>query len=131
MSVLWTISALDEPMHQWLNDLGVLFPLQPSRLPTGAEIKSALADFSGYDVKIADRGIGSAWEADIVDQRGAEHGWAFLRIIKFTGDDQPQELYFEKGSEPLMTALLSRLTPICGPLALIPDTGDLPTVIDS
>ena len=131
MGVIWCVFPLDDVMQDWLRDLEIPFPRKPSRLPTGAEIKRALAELSGYQVQITENGLGAHWEADIVGPRGAdEDGWALLRILKYAGEDQPQELYFEKGCEPIMVAILSRLTPVCGPLALLPDTGDPPSVID-
>jgi hypothetical protein len=132
MGVLWIVLPLDEPIKRWLDNLGISFPAKPSRFPTGTEIKTALAEMRGYDVTISDNGLGGCWEADIVDRRGAdEYGWALLRILKYAGDDQPQELYFEKGSEAVMAAILSRITTVCGPLVLVPDTGDPPIVIDA
>lgn len=130
MSVLWTVWPLDEDARRWLTEIQVPFPDQVSRFPVGREIKRALTDLPGYQVEITDNGIGASWQALITSESGADEGpWTLLNVSEYTGDELPQKLWFEKGWKSLITTILKRLAPACGPLVLIPDTGDTPTVI--
>jgi hypothetical protein len=132
MGVLWTVWPLDSEMRQWLDELGIPFPAKASRFPTGTEIKAVINGLAEHQVEITDNGTGKPWQAFVTHRRGADgHGWTLLNISEYSGDDQPQNLWFEKGWPPLIVLTLERLTPQCGPLVLIPDTGEAPTVIDS
>jgi hypothetical protein len=132
MGVLWTVWPLDDDMQKWLTELGVSFPQRTSRFPTGNEIKKALTELDGCAVEVTDNGIGFSWQALITDRRGADnYPWTLLNVSKYSGDEEPQELWFEKGWEDLIVSVLARLPPVCGPLVLIPDTGELPRAIDS
>lgn len=80
-----------------------------------------------YDV-----GVGKHWGAFIVSPFGGDIGeWADLKITSFSGDDQEQELYFEKGSESLIVLILKQLAQKCGPLVLIADAGGAPQIVSS
>jgi len=130
MGVFWTVWPLDEDVRRWLTEIQVPFPDQVSRFPVGGEIKRALTDLPGYQVEITDNGIGASWQALITSESGADEGpWTLLNVSEYTGDELPQKLWFEKGWESLITTILERLVPACGPLVLIPDTGGTPTVI--
>jgi hypothetical protein len=130
MGILWTVWPLDDGMREWLDEQQVSYPDKPSRLPTGAEIKSVLALLGDYDIELTDHGLGAPWQASIVHKEGGDAGqWTLLNISNYSGDDLPQELWFEKGWESLITDILKHLSAGCGPLVLIPDTGGEPTVI--
>ena len=60
---------------------------------------------------------------------GIEHAWAILAIAEYSGDDEPQKLYFEKGHEPLIREVLRRLAQRCGPLVLLDDAGGPPAIV--
>jgi hypothetical protein len=132
MGVLWTVWPLDNEMRQWLDETGVPYPAKASRFPTGAEIKAALDDLTEHQVEITDNGIGGSWQAFVTHKCGPdEHEWTLLNVSEFSGDEHPQKLWFEKGWPSLIVLILERLTPKSGPLVLIPDTGETPSVIDS
>jgi len=117
-------------MCAWLEEQKISYPKVPSRFPTGAEIKSVVNSLRGYNVEIIDNGIGSSWQASIVHATGGDTGaWTLLNISTYSGDDEPQHLWFEKGWESLITEILQKLTVACGPLALMADSGGEPTVI--
>jgi hypothetical protein len=130
MGVLWVVWPLDDQMCAWLDDLKIFYPKVPSRFPTGSEVKSVVNSLSGYNVEIFDNGVGASWQASIVHMMGGDNGaWTLLNINTYSGDNEPQRLWFEKGWESLITEILQKLTYACGPLVLFADTGDDPTVI--
>jgi hypothetical protein len=128
MGIMWTVWPLDGDMINWLTSQNIEFPSSASRFPTGFEIKRLLAD-PALLVKINDNGKGKIFQALIEDKAGPKHRWANLMITDYTGDEEPQKLYFEKGDETLIWDVLKQLTTHCGPLALIDDAGDPPRVI--
>jgi len=130
MGVNWAVQPLDDEMKSYLDETGIDYPNNPSRLPTGREIKEVVAALSGFNVEISDNGVGDFWQAQIVSKRDPEE-YALLNIEKYSGDDQEQELWFEKGSEDVIISILKKLSKMSGPLVLIPDTGDEPTVIST
>ena len=130
MGILWTVWPLDEKMCAWLDETGVAYPDVASRFPTGREIKEVVAGLVDFDVEITDNGLGAAWQAFVVSRAGGDTGpWTLLNVSEYSGDDQPQELWFEKGWESLITSILAALAVRAGPLVLIADTGDDPVVI--
>ena len=121
---------LDDQMCAWLDEQQIAYPKAPSRFPTGAEIKRVINSLNGYNVEVNDNGVGASWQASIVHESGGDSGpWTLLNISTYSGDAEPQQLWFEKGWESLVTEILQKLTNACGPLALIADSGDKPTVI--
>ena len=132
MGTLWTVWPLDHEMKSWLDDIGVSYPKEISRFPTGREIKDVLDTLSNYDVKITDNGIGSIWQAFIASKKGAAHDeWTLLNVSQYAGDDKEQELWFEKGWESLIIAILEKIAEKSGPLALIADADGEPLIITS
>lgn len=132
MGVLWTVLAtVDSETKEWVDSFGVEFDCENSRYPTGSEIITALESLSNnYDISITDNGIGYNWQAFICSKKGADHGpWTLLNITKFQGLEKENEFHFEKGFPELIEIILKKLTPICGTLALVPDTGDDPVII--
>jgi len=130
MGILWTVWPLDDEMKSWLDETGVDYPKEPSRFPTGREIKEVIAGLQEFDIKINDNGIGSPWQASIVSKSGGDSGeWTLLNIQEYSGDDEQQKLWFEKGWESLIASILREITKSCGPLVLIADCGGEPQVI--
>ena len=130
MGVLWSVFPLDHRVRQWLDELEVPYPDKPSRYPTGAEVKAVLRSLNSYKVEITERGVGRDWNASINWAADAGKGpWASLRIIEYSGDDLPQEIWFSGGWSEPMTEILRGLSVTCGPLILVPTTGELPEVI--
>lgn len=134
MGVMWLVFTLDEQIRVWLNETGIVYPDVPSRFPTGREIKDVIATLSDYDVWINDKnGIGSVWQATVFSKSGGDtedwEEWALLNVSEYTGDDEPQELLFEKGCESLIVRILDQLSKSTGPLVLVNDAGDDPMII--
>lgn len=129
MGVMWTVWPLDSEMTIWLSEQGISFPALPSRWPTGSEIKRALVDL-GLTVQITDNGHMAPWHAFVKEAADdPENKWALLIIQDYSGDHEPQKPHFEKGHEPLIRRIISRLAFACGPLVLINDADSVPEVI--
>ncbi len=132
MGMLWTVWPLDAATKSWLDEMGMTYPNRTSRFPTGGEIKDVLNKLSDYQVTIVeDRGLGGAWQALIEHHEGEEAPRTRLNITQYTGDHEPQQLWFDHGSEQLIEQILKNLSVLCGPLLLIPDIGVKPTLITS
>jgi hypothetical protein len=128
MGVLWTVWPLDEQMTDWLSNQNIAFPDLASRFPTGREIRAVLSVFPAT-VEIVENGIGGAFSATVYEGAAGDERWTVLQITHYTGDDEPQELWFEKGHESLIKDIMARLAMSCGPLTLIADVGDPPQII--
>lgn len=132
MGILWTVWPLDDQTKSWLDSTGIKYPKEPSRFPTGREIKDVVRGLVGFNVEITDNGLGSHWQASIVSKQGGDTGeWTLLNITEYSGDDAEQKLWFEKGWESLITSILRELSKHSGPLVLIPDVGGDPIIISN
>jgi hypothetical protein len=129
MGVFYIIQPFDDEMASFLQAMGAAVPRSraPSRNPTPGEVRavcSALRDFkTKFNVKPK-----SHWQAVIdctTDDRGT-----ILNLEKFKGaEDEPHAVVFEKGSPSLILEIVKRLAKQCGPLVVIPDTGDAPIAV--
>jgi hypothetical protein len=131
MGILWTVWPTDDQMKEWLDSEGVEYPKSVSRFPKGIEVKEVLNNLEGYTVQIFDNGIGNTWQADIHSTAKPEEIWTLLNISEYSGDDEPQEIWFEKGHEELIKLVLKKISEICGPQVLIADAGGEPQVINA
>jgi hypothetical protein len=117
-------------MNEWLKTESITPTQQESRFPTGSEVAHVLRSLADHEVKINNNGIGAHWQGFISSKNLPEKYWALLNIREYTGDDLPQEIYFEKGDEELIKLILKKLTYHCGPLVLIADCGGAPQLIN-
>ncbi len=130
MGVLWTVLPLDNEIKSWLEELGLAYPGGSSRLPTGQEVKEVISSLKEFDIEIIDNGIGAHWQAAIVSKLGGRNDeWTLLNINEYSGDNEEQKLWFDKGSERLITQILEELSRKTGPLVLIADTEGDPLII--
>ena len=131
MGILWTVYPLIDEMKKWLDSEGVTYPNSGSRFPTGSEVKEALAQMNGVKIIITDNGLGAFWQAWIESESSPKELWTNLNISKYSGDGELQEIWFERGHDSLIKLVLKNICQKCGPLVLIPDTGDLPEVVNA
>lgn len=129
MGVLWTTYPLNDEMTEWLDSLEVPYPKTPSRFPTGREVKDAIAELGGVKVTIRDNGVGATWQAWLESESKPDELWTLLNITNYSGDNESQEIWFEKGHDQLIKQVLAVICKKCGPLVLIPDTGGDPEVV--
>ena len=88
------------------------------------EVCGALRDYkTEFNVKPK-----SHWQA-VIRGHGADEG-TILNVEKFKGaEDKPHGIWFEKGSPALILEILKRLAQHCGPLVVVPDTGNAPVAV--
>jgi hypothetical protein len=128
VGILWTVWPLDDQMKKWLSELSIEHPNVRTRFPTGNEVKQTLANLEGYRIDVIDNGLSHSWQAWIESDREPDK-WTLLNITSYSGDDEPQEIWFEKGHEDLIKQLVQLFAQRCGPLVLIADVGGDPMVI--
>ena len=131
MGVLWTTYPLNDEMTEWLDSLEVSYPKTPSRFPTGREVKDAVSELNGIKASIRDNGVGGSWQVWLESETKPEEFWTLLNITNYSGDNEQQEIWFEKGHEHLIKQVLAVICAKCGPLVLIPDTGGDPEVVSA
>jgi len=129
MGVFYHVQPFGDEMASLLEEMGAAVPASdgPSRYPTPREVREVCAALRGFKTEFYVKPK-SHWSADIqstTDDRGT-----LLHIEKFKGkEDQPLPVFFEKGSPSLILEILKRLAKPCGPLVVIPDTGDTPIAV--
>jgi hypothetical protein len=91
------------------------------------ELLDALSDYS-IDYFINEE----SWQADIRANKGVPlfRPNSLLNVIDYNGDETcPHLVCLESGDIKLNFMIAERLSKICGPLFLIPDTGTLPLIV--
>jgi hypothetical protein len=131
--ILYNVVTLYDCMQDpatiaWLTHLNLPIPdtVPPGRYLAPAEIQAVLNDIPGLKVSylVSDR----AWQASIT-ARG-DVSWATLAVKDYIGDPQePHHFYFPSGWDDLILLVTSYLVKRCGPLVLLPDSGDLPQIV--
>ena len=128
MGTIWVAMEINAEVAAWLRTIAFDVPSDPSRAPTGTELKAALGKLQDCSVTIRESGRNKPWRADIHENDG--DAWTVMVMRDYPGDDQPVSLTFEKGHEELIERILRLLTPVCGPLVLVADTGEPPILIE-
>ena len=129
MGVLYHIEPFDEEMAALLKEMGAAVPKasEPSRNPTPAEVREVCRTLRDYKTEFNVKPK-SRWQAVIAGTKGDEG--TILNVEKFNGaEDKPHGIWFEKGSPALILEILKRLSKHCGPLVVVPDTGDPPIAV--
>jgi hypothetical protein len=101
-----------------------------SRNSSPQELRAVLDELSGYRIEyIVSQ---DNWQA-LVE---ATTGLHFFRpntlvcLVDFHGDEtMPQIFYFEKGDPKLNIQIVERLSRVCGPFYIFPDTGAQPLLV--
>ena len=134
MGVLYLVEPLDDETREWLESEGVKLPRgggkQKGRNPTPAEVRAVCDGLAGFKVKYNASAKGKFWQANVQGAQGADRKRATLLNIDNWGgsEDRRYKIGFEKGDPSLILQIVHGLSATCGPLAIIPDTGDTPAV---
>ena len=107
---------------QGLDERAIAYPDQPSRLPTGREVKDVIALLERFGLEVVNDGLGGRWHATLGTRETGER--VAVAIPSNTGDTAPQQVYVDYGSHDLALGVLVELTKQTGPLVLVPDVGD-------
>jgi hypothetical protein len=103
---------------------------EPGRNPSPQELRAVLDDLPGYktDYLVSP----GNWQASV----GATTGLRLFRsetlisVVDFRGDETlPHLFYFDKGDLRLNILIVERLSRLCGPLFVFPDTGARPFLV--
>jgi hypothetical protein len=132
MGVLYTVVPLDDEIADYLRDCGGAVPNanRPARNPTPGEIRAVCDALRGQLVQY-NVNPGSYWQAVVEGATDPNsEPWTLLNISKFSGsEEEPHPIWFEKGWPSLILNILQRLSVSCGPLVVIPDTGEAPIAV--
>lgn len=133
MGVTWTVIPLlpdkRDAIAAWLRSLDIACPAGAGRYPSLRELRAVLDHLEGYSISYSTDALGN-WFADIVQADQADGDWAYLVVNDYNGNETtPQTFWFERGAPRVMLLILQRLARVCGPLMLVPDTGELPVVV--
>ncbi|HKB04982.1 MAG TPA: hypothetical protein VKD90_22355 [Gemmataceae bacterium] len=129
MGVLYIVEPLDAEIREWLSEEGVALPR--GRNPTPAEIRAVCDALDGFRVKYIASTKKKFWQAVVEGRKGRDRErWTILNIEKWGGsEDRRYQILFDKGDPALILEIVRALTAPCGPLVVIPDTGDTPIVL--
>lgn len=129
MGVLYIIRPLDDEMASLLEEMGAAVPEwdEPSRNPTPAEVRKSCSALRGFKTEFNVKPK-SFWQA-VIQSTKRDEG-TILNLEQFKGaEDTPHTIWFEKGLPALILEIVKRLAKQCGPLVVIPDTGEAPIAV--
>jgi hypothetical protein len=129
MGVIYIVEPFNDEMASLLEEMGAAVPDsdKPSRNPTPTELREACAALNGFKTKFNVKAK-AHWQALISREETDE--WTTLEVRKFSGaEDKPHSILFEKGTPRVILEVLKSLAGKCGPLVIIPDTGDPPIAV--
>jgi hypothetical protein len=99
--MLWTVWPLDKERNEILRWDGL-----PEPSVTISD-RRGINTLSDYQVTIVeDEGLGGAWQALAEHHQGDKAPRTRLHITEYTGGHEPQHLWFDHGSEPLIEQIL-------------------------
>jgi hypothetical protein len=133
MGVLYVVVPLDDEERGWLREQDVALPRAPKRgrNPTPAEIRSVCDALDGFRVEYHVSAEKKFWQAVIKGVRGRDRDrWTMLNIDDWGGSEARRwQILFDKGDPALILQVVQGLSARCGPLVVVPDTGDPPAVV--
>ncbi len=102
----------------------------PCRNPSPQELRNVLDELSGYttDYLVSP----GNWQASVEAISGLRlfRSSTLVSVVDFRGDEtMPHVFYFEKGDPKLNILIVERLSRLCGPLFVFPDTGARPLLV--
>ena len=133
MGVLYIVEPLDDEGREWMGSEGValLRGHESGRNPTPAEIRAVCDALDGFRVDYNLSTKKKIWQADIEGFKGPnQNRGTLLDIDSWGGSEQERyQIMFEKGDPSLILRIVHGLSARCGPLVVIPDSGDPPIVV--
>ena len=130
MGAVYSVLPVNRDVMTWLQSLEPAYPevLTQGRYPTPQEVRMILDGLSDHVVEYT---INDQTLRVTISQASSEM-WASLVIMDYNraeDENSPHEFYFEKGWSELVLEILDKLSEICGPLVLVPHSGDKPTLV--
>jgi len=101
-----------------------------SRNPSPQELRTVLDDLPGYttDYSVSPHN----WQASVEATTGLRlfRSSTLITVVDFRGDETMPHLFYFDGGDPKLNALIvERLSRLCGPLFVFPDTGARPLLV--
>ena len=130
MGVLYSAFPVSGEVREWLADEGHVVPQSNGFPPTPNQLQTALETLTEQNVSInISEGV---WQAQIDDLKSPEDGpWTMINVREYSSPNEPCEYYFEKGWPELIIKIAHRIAQLCGPIAIVPDTGCPATVVSA
>lgn len=103
---------------------------KPGRNPTPQELRTVLDELAGYTT--AYFVSPGNWQASVEASTGLRpfRSSTLVNVVNFLGDETiPHLFYFEKGDVKLNILIVERLSRLCGPFYVFPDTGVQPLLV--
>jgi hypothetical protein len=133
MGVLYVVAPLGAAEREWLTGQGVPLPSgrKRGRNPTPAEVRAVCDRLDGFRVEYHASAEKKFWQAVIRGAKGRDRArGTILNIDDWGGsEDRRHPIWFEKGDPALILEIVHALSASCGPLAVMPDTGDPPAAV--
>jgi hypothetical protein len=129
VGVFYHVQPLDKEMAALLGEMGAAVPRfdGAARNPTPAEVREACGALRGFETRFNVK-AGKHWQA-VVEGAGGDEG-TIVNVEKFKGfEDRPHSIWFEKGSPAVVLQIVKQLSRRCGPLVVLPDSGDTPVAV--
>lgn len=134
MGVLYLVVPYDDEIAGYLAEFDVEPPTgeTSARNPTPLEIRRVCEALPDTVANFRSK-PGAFWEVALEGADDPERQPCTLLHVKdYNGvDDDPHSISFEKGWPSLILQVAQGLSVTCGPLVVIPDTGDAPIVVTS
>ena len=132
-TVLYDVVTLYDCMQDpatmaWLVHLDLPLPntAPPGRNPAPLEIAQVLDNI--HNIRVSYLVSDKAWEAAITSR--VDVYWATLAVKDFSGDpEEAHPICFPAGWDEIVFLVTSHLAKLCGPLVLLPDSGDVPQLV--
>ena len=128
MGIIYLVVPLDPEVSAWLDREAIDHPpaSPTARGPSPREVLDALDALDGLRSRIDKQVQQGRVDIEVEDAR--EGRSTSIRLSECLSDDRPCQLAFSKGSEELIGSILNAISSLCGPLVLVPDSGEDPTV---
>jgi hypothetical protein len=128
MGVVYVVVALDAEVAAWLDREAIDHPpaCPTARGPSPLEVFDALDSLHGLRTHVTRHPGEGRIDIEVADARDGQGTSVWLS--ECLSDDQPCQLGFCKGSEELIGSIVDAVSSVCGPLVLVPDTGEDPSV---
>ncbi|MCA8912790.1 MAG: hypothetical protein KDB82_13890 [Planctomycetes bacterium] len=126
MGVLYQVAPLNDEIRPWLDDFEIDHGSLPDgRHPTGEIVAAAVLALARDDIEENAGEEGVQYAIGMANVEGETGDWALCEVRA----GSPTSISFEKGSPELNATIVKEIARHCGPMVLIPDTGEAPAVI--
>ena len=104
-------------------------PSDPSRNPSPQELRAVLDELAGYSTSYS-LSPGN-WQASVEATAGFRlfRRETLISVVGYSVDEAAPHLFYFEGDARLNILIVERLSRLCGPLFVFPDTGARPVLV--